>query len=127
MAKKQKKTPSAPVLKRLFQDMGKSKRRFGATLLIVAIAKFSLAMAPSIANRITDTMTVFAEQGHTDWGRLLMLCGLLALFYLIGYGAACFVTRSMVRISQDLVERLRNRCGEKLNRLSIALLDSLPL
>ena len=127
MAKNQKKKPSAPVLKRLFQDMGKSRRQFGLTLLIVAIAKFSLAMAPSIAHRITDAMTVFAEQGHTDWGKLLTLCALLALFYLIGYGADGFITRSMVRISQKLVESLRNRCGEKLNRLPISALDQLPL
>ena len=127
MAKDQKKKASTPVLRRLFQDMGKTKHRFWMTLGIVVIAKFCLAMAPTVATRITDAMTVFAEEGHTDWKQVVMLCGLLAFLYLIGYGADGFINRSMVGISQNLVENLRNRCGEKLNHLSIGYLDSHPL
>jgi len=107
--------------------MGNMKRRFWFALLIVSLAKFSLAMAPEMAKHITNALTEFAAEGKTDWNRLLLLAGLLALFYMIGYGADGFITRAMVSISQSLVMKLRNRCGEKLDRLSIGYLDSHPL
>jgi ABC-type multidrug transport system, ATPase and permease components len=115
------------VLRRLFGDIGELRGRFIRTMILVVFAKLCLAMAPKAANWITDSLIVFADSGQFDWGKLLLLCGLLALFYLIGYGADGFVTRTMVAVSQTIVRRLRNRCGEKLNRMSIGYLDSTPI
>ena len=122
-----KKKAGSPVLKRLYKDMGNLKGRFFAVMILVIFAKLCLAFAPSMANRITDSLTEFVSSGNYDWNKLLILCGLLALFYMIGYGADGFVTKTMVNVSQSIVRRLRNRCGDKLNRLSIGYLDSHPI
>ena len=123
----EKKKAGSPVLKRLYADMGDLKGRFFAVMALVIFAKLCLAFAPSMANRITDSLTEFVSSGKYDWNKLLILCGLLALFYMIGYGADGFVTKTMVNVSQSIVRRLRNRCGDKLNRLSIGYLDSHPI
>ncbi|MBR3538488.1 MAG: ABC transporter ATP-binding protein [Eubacterium sp.] len=122
-----KRKNDSPVLKRLYSEIGELKGRFWRIIILVVIAKICLAIAPEMANRITDSLSGFASGGQLDWGKIMILCGFLAVFYLVGYGADGFVTRAMVSIAETIVRKLRNRCGEKLNRLSIGYLDSNPI
>ncbi|MBR6171830.1 MAG: ABC transporter ATP-binding protein [Eubacterium sp.] len=122
-----KRKNDSPVLKRLYSEIGELKGRFWRIIILVVIAKICLAIAPEMANRITDSLSGFASGGQLDWGKIMILCGFLAVFYLVGYGADGFVTRAMVSIAESIVRKLRNRCGEKLNRLSIGYLDSNPI
>ncbi len=114
-------------MKNLYSEIGDLKGRFWRVIILVVIAKISLAIAPEMANRITNSLTTFASTGQFDWGKILVLCGFLALFYMVGYGADGFVTRAMIAVSETIVKKLRNRCGDKLNRLSIGYLDSNPI
>ena len=125
MAKQTKKRKG--VIRRLFADMGKYRRFFWVSLAIIVIIKICLAAAPRVFSWITDTMQQFVKSGNYDYGLLLSGCGILALLYFIGYGADGIINRTMVYISQNLILILRNRAGQKLNRLTIQYSDSHPL
>ena len=125
MAKQTKKRKG--VIRRLFADMGKYRRFFWVSLAIIVIIKICLAAAPRVVSWITDTMQQFVKSGNYDYGLLLSGCGILALLYFIGYGADGIINRTMVYISQNLILILRNRAGQKLNRLTIQYSDSHPL
>lgn len=127
MAKNKKGTKRKGVVRRLFIDMGKYRRFFWMVLAIVCVIKICLAAAPKVVSWITDTMQQFVQTGNFDYRQLLMECGILALLYLIGYGADGIINRAMVYISQNLALILRNRAGEKLNRLTIHYSDNNPL
>lgn len=115
------------VIRRLFADMGKYRRYFWMVLAIVIVIKLCLAAAPKVVSWITDTMQSFVKSGEFDYGLLLAGCGVLALLYFIGYGADGIINRVMVYISQNLILILRNRAGQKLNRLTLQYSDSHPL
>ena len=122
-----KKSKQKNVISRLFADMGNYKSRFWAVFAVIVIIKLCLASAPKVVSIITDTMQGFVTSGNFDFGRLLLQCSLLAVLYLIGYGADGFINRSLVFISQNLSLNLRNKAGHKLNRLTIQYSDNHPL
>ena len=127
MAKQTKNPKRKGVIRRLFADMGKYRRQFWLALGIIIVIKICLAAAPKVVSWITDTMQQFVKTGDFDYKKLLMGCALLALLYFIGYGADGFINRTMVYISQNLLLILRNRAGQKLNRLTIQYSDNHPL
>lgn len=127
MAKQTKARRRKGVLRRLFADMGKHRRFFWIALVIIVVIKICLAAAPRVVSWITDTMQQFVQTGSYDYGLLLAGCGVLALLYFIGYGADGIINRTMVYISQNLILTLRNKAGQKLNRLTIQYSDSHPL
>ena len=122
-----KKSKQKNVISRLFADMGKYKNRFWAVFALIVVIKLCLAAAPKVVSIITDTMQQFVESGSFDFGKLLIQCSLLAILYLIGYGADGFINRSLVFISQNLSLNLRNKAGHKLNLLTIQYSDNHPL
>lgn len=124
---KKPKRKNKGVISRLFVDMGKYRTRFWLVIGILVIIKLCLAAAPKVVSWITDTIQMFVTTGKFDFGYLLLLCALLAGLYLIGYGADGFINRSLVLISQHLALVLRNRAGQKLNKLTIQYSDSHPL
>ena len=115
------------VISRLFSDMGSCRVRFGIVVATLLVIKLCLAAAPKVVSLITDAMQSFVTTGNYDFGFLLALCAVLAALYLVGYGADGFINRSMVLISQKLTLTLRNRAGQKLNRLTIHYSDNHPL
>lgn len=127
MEKKANKPKRKGVIGRLFKDMGKYRRYFYFVLVVVVVIKLCLAIAPMVVSRITDTMQGFVVSGSFDYGLLLMQCGLLAILYFIGYGGDGIITKTMVYISQNLILILRNKAGQKLNRLTLQYSDSHPL
>ena len=122
-----KKSKQKNVISRLFADMGKYKKLFWAVFAVIVVIKLCLAAAPKVVSIITDTMQEFVTSGNFDFGKLLIQCSLLAVLYLIGYGADGFINRSLVFISQKLSLNLRNKAGHKLNRLTIQYSDNHPL
>lgn len=122
-----KKSKQKNVISRLFADMGKYKNRFWAVFAVIVVIKLCLAAAPKVVSIITDTMQEFVNSGNYDFGKLLIQCSLLAILYLIGYGADGFINRSLVFISQNLSLNLRNKAGHKLNCLTIQYSDNHPL
>ncbi len=125
--KKQAKPNRKGVIPRLFSDMGKYRVHFRIVVAALLVIKLCLAAAPKVVSRITDAMQQFVTTGNYDWGYLLILCAVLAALYLVGYGSDGFINRTLVRISQHLTLTLRNRAGQKLNKLTIQYSDNHPL
>lgn len=114
-------------IQRISKDIGASGRRlFMVSVLILAIAKLCLAVAPRISGNITEALASFAETGSLDQSRLLTSCIILAFLFLVGYGADGFVNRNMVHISQALVFKLRCDVSKKLNRMPLSFMDAHP-
>ena len=114
-----KKSKQKNVISRLFADMEKYKNRFWAVFAVIVVIKLCLAAAPKVVSVITDTMQGFVNSGNYDFGKLLIQCSLLAILYLIGYGADGFINRSLVFISQNLSLNLRNKAGHKIGRAHV--------
>lgn len=127
MSKEKTKRKNKGVIKRLVKDTGKYRKLLIAVIAVVVVIKLCLAAAPKVVSWITDTMQKFVTEGSFDFGYLLKLCALAAFLYLIGYGADGFINRSLVIISENLARDLRNRAGNKLNRLTIHYTDNHPL
>ncbi len=114
-------------IKRIVADIGKSGRKlFVLSLIIIAIAKIALAIAPRISGNITESLASFAQNGSLDTNRLINSCIIVAILFLIGYGADGFINKNMVSISQMLVFKLRDDVSKKLNRMPISFVDTHP-
>lgn len=126
-----KKKQSAPVgstLQRIFRELGSSgKRLLGCSILVISLAKLALAFAPSVSGRITDHLVQSVNTGSFEGAFVIWQCVLLAALYLLGYGADGIVNKTMVRLAESLVRRLRNLAQEKLNRLPLRFLDTHPI
>lgn len=130
MANKEKKQASSKgnAVQRILADIdGSGKRLLGASLIMIAVAKLCLSIAPRLSGNITDGLAASAQTGNYDFEKLLQQCLLLAFLFLIGYGVDGFVNRNMVRVSQTLIKKLRNRAQEKLNRVTLNYMDTHPV
>lgn len=122
-----KKKKSRSILISLFEDMGKRKRTFFFAIIVISLARIALAIAPRVAGTITDRIKLFADIGAFDLRPIVGLCAILALLYIVGYGADGFVNRSLSYVSQEITKKLRVRASEKLDRLSLKYLDGHPI
>lgn len=114
-------------ISRVAEDIGSSGRKlFITSIIILALAKLCLAVAPRISGNITEALASFVENGSLDNHYLISRCLLLVIFFLIGYGADGFINKNMVHISQALVFKLRCDVSKKLNRMPISFMDAHP-
>lgn len=114
-------------LTKIRKDIGREgSRLFAASAVTVAVAKVCLAIAPRISGDITDSLVQFVDGSGMDPYLLIRRCMVLAVLFLIGYGADGFVTRNMVAISQMLTYKLRCDVQKKLNNLPISYMDAHP-
>ena len=111
---------------RIVSDLNsRQKLLFIFALLLLVIAKIMLSMAPKVSGKLTDYLASSFEEGMTiDFGYIVGLCTVLAVFYLIGNGADGVVTKIMVSISQELSLKLRDTAQKKLNRMKFSFLDT---
>ncbi|MBO4374934.1 MAG: ABC transporter ATP-binding protein [Lachnospiraceae bacterium] len=123
-----KNTKKKGVIRRIASDVtGRDRAVFAGLIVIIGIAKLCLSIAPRLSGRITDALAASAETGDFDTGYIASRCVLLAFLFLIGYGVDGVVNRSMVRISQKLAKKLRNRAQQKLNHVTMGFLDTHPV
>ena len=116
------------VIRRIAADVSpKDRKVFFGLVFIIGIAKLCLATAPKISGQITDSLVRSAGSGDFDNGYIVSRCVLLILLFFIGYGVDGVVNRFMVRISQKLSSKLRNKAQYKLNHVKMGFLDSHPM
>ena len=111
-------------LSRMFQDIGKDKSLLGILIVIICIAKACLAVSPSVAGFITDELALSVDMGQFDLKMIGLWCALLAVLYMVGNGVDILTNKYIVRISQGLVLKLRNKTQLKLQKLPIQYLDT---
>ena len=125
MAKKKKKNG---VIRRIVSDVSPRERAvFAGLIVVIAIAKLCLSIAPRISGQITDNLADSAASGNFDTGFIATRCVLLAFLFFIGYGVDGVVNRCMVRISEKLIRKLRNQAQQKLNHVTMGFLDTHPV
>ena len=88
------------VVKRLFSDMGNTRKTFYIVIFVIAISKLFLAIAPRLGGKITDMIVSFAKANEFDMPLLIKMCLVLAFMYLIGNGAEIIIRTQMMKISQ---------------------------
>ena len=111
----------------IMSDAGaKGRRILLMSAAVMTVTKLMLAYAPLLAGKITDELAASMGSGAIDTRHIWVQCALLALLFLLGYGADGFINRGMVRISQSLICGLRNRALQKLSRLPLSYIDSHP-
>ena len=120
-----KKYSYSVVIKRLFADMGKNRFRFIAAFIIIALSKCCLTAAPVITQRMVDFLQESVGNGFASGlGFIYKNSILLAVLYFVGCGADGLVNRQIIRISQGLSKRYRNRIEKKLNSVPINYMDT---
>lgn len=113
------------IIKRLFSDMGKNRFRFIAAFIIIAIAKCCLTAAPVITQRMVDFLQDSFGNGFASGLSFIYKNSvILAVLYFIGCGSDGFVNKQIIRISQGLSKRYRNRIEKKLNSVPINYMDT---
>lgn len=121
-----KKSNESP-LGRMLEIIKDKKSLLVFTIVITAIGKTGLAMAPMCAGRITDELNGYVKTGTLDYRYIICLSVITAILYFFGNGVDGFVQKNMVLISQTLSQRLRDMVGDKLLHLPIGYLDSHPM
>ncbi|MBE5844500.1 MAG: ABC transporter ATP-binding protein [Butyrivibrio sp.] len=114
------------VLKGILANISDMKKLLTFTIVVTAIGKVGLAVAPKVAGRITDELTLYLSTGILNFNKILMLACITGILYFVGNGIDGFVQKNMVRISQTLSKRLRDKTAKKFNRLSFGFLDTHP-
>ena len=123
---KHKKLSVASLWKEVLAVIPDQKKAILITVVLTALSKIALAVAPKTAGRLTDLLTVYEKSGGVDWPRVGLLAGVTALLFLVGNMVNGRVQKSMVLISQTLARRLRDQVARKLNRLPIGYIDAHP-
>ncbi len=120
-----KKYSYSVIIKRLFSDMGKNRFRFIAAFVIIAISKCCLTAAPVITQRMVDFLQDSFGNGFVSGLSFIYKNSvILAVLYFIGCGSDGFVNKQIIRISQGLSKRYRNRIEKKLNSVPINYMDT---
>lgn len=86
----------------LIKDLAAYSKSLFVLGLIVMSSKLILSYAPKVTGDITDYLTSVYSSGEIDYTYLLIMCGMAALFYFIGYGANGIITRRSVVIFQNM-------------------------
>lgn len=110
----------------LIKDLAAYSKSLFVLGLIVMSSKLILSYAPKVTGDITDYLTSVYSSGEIDYTYLLIMCGMAALFYFIGYGANGIITRRSVVIFQKYARRMRGEVQDKLNKLPLKYFDTHP-
>lgn len=126
MAGEKKRKAKSPVLKRVLTDIEQNRTLLLFSVLIIIVSKICISYAPKLAGNITDFLARSVETGNFEAGFMVQQCVILLILYLVGNGADGMINRNMVKISQNLILKLRNKAQKKLNRLTFQYLDTHP-
>lgn len=125
MAKTNKrKTSMVSLMKRALGDLGKAKKYFYISMVIILVSTVALAIAPTFTGHITEALKDAATSGTFDMNFIIYQCIILTVLYFLGYFTQGYINKFMVEVSQSLVLELRNRAQDKLNRVSVSYLDT---
>lgn len=126
MAGDKEKKAGSSVIKRVLHDIEQNKSLLLFSVIIIIVSKICISYAPKLAGNITDFLAKSVQTGNFEVSFMVRQCVLLLILYLVGNGADGMINRNMVRISQNLILKLRNLAQKKLNKLTFQYLDTHP-
>ena len=123
-AEKKKPKDMKGAIKRLFSYVGEDKAKvFLAIVCVLVSAGANLAgtyMLKPIINGLGETGVSAADRIRA----LLLGLAVMAAIYLIGVAATFIQSRTMIRVSQNTLKRIRDDLFEKLQKLSVRYFDT---
>lgn len=81
-------------------------------------------LTPKIMGNITTELYAGVTTGIFNWINIVILLGVLIMFYVIGQLFGFFQSYGMTKISARVMEQLRNEIAEKMNRLKLSYYDT---
>lgn len=108
--------------RRVLGELGADRRKVVAAAILITISRLCLAFAPVVSGSVIDRISA----GNALDRSFTLLCVLLGILVLIGYGMDAVVGTIMLRVAGSCVRRLREEAQRKMNRLPLRYLDMHP-
>ncbi|HSK68337.1 MAG TPA: ABC transporter ATP-binding protein [Candidatus Limnocylindria bacterium] len=113
--------PRRQILRRLWQYMGRSRARLVLAVLLTLLSASLGLVGPRLSGLAIDATGV--GRGQADIPLVLRLCALMALFYALSSGLSYVLSRVTLRMTRDIVHRMRRDVFDKLVSLPVHFFD----
>ncbi|MDI9603970.1 MAG: ABC transporter ATP-binding protein [Bacteroidota bacterium] len=115
---------SKGTLLRLLKNVGPFKWFFITAIILTLLASSAQIFIPRLIGDIINIITsVFQQNVGLDWIAFRKVAIILALLFIIQFGANYFSSVLLVRMTQKLIRSIRDQMQVKLNRLTLKYFD----
>jgi ATP-binding cassette subfamily B protein len=115
---------SKGTLLRLLKNVGPFKWFFITAIILTLLASSAQIFIPRLIGDIINIITsVFQQNVGLDWIAFRKVAIILALLFIIQFGANYFSSVLLVRMTQKLIRSIRDQMQAKLNRLTLKYFD----
>ncbi len=115
---------SKGTLLRLLKNVGPFKWFFITAIILTLLASSAQIFIPRLIGDIINIITsVFQQDVGLDWIAFRKVAIILALLFIIQFGANYFSSVLLVRMTQKLIRSIRDQMQVKLNRLTLKYFD----
>ena len=111
-------------IKRLFSYVGEDKYKVMLAVVCVIISTAANLAGTYMLRPIIDNLSDDAVSTAAKIQDLLLGLGLMAVIYLVGVAASFIQSRTMIRVSQNTLKRIRDDLFGKLQKLSVRYYDT---
>ena len=106
------------VLQRLRKYLYFYKKRFFVAVFLTIVANVFSLIGPFLTGK-----AIAAMEGTVDFEKVFLFTGLMVVFYILSSVLNYILSRSMIRIAQSVVFKLRQDVFNKLNNIDISYFD----
>ena len=115
---------SKGTLLRLLKNVGPFKWFFITAIILTLLASGAQIFIPRLIGDIINIITsVFQQDVGLDWIAFRNVAIILAILFIVQFGANYFSSVLLVRMTQKLIRSIRDQMQMKLNRLTLNYFD----
>ena len=109
-------------IKRLLGYLLRCKWMTAAALILMLASNLLALLGPKISGSAIDAIA----PGNTDFDKVFLYCGLMALFYVLSAALSYLLSVLMIKLSQKIVRSMRREVMQRLLTLPVGYFDSHP-
>ncbi len=113
--------PRMQILKRLWRYLGRNRLLLLMAMGLVLLTNALQLAGPKLSGLAIDAIGVGA--GEADIPRVLFFCGLMAVLYALAAGTGYLLSRVTLRLTRNIVYRMRKDVFDKLTALPVSYFD----
>ena len=113
--------PRRQILRRLWQYLGRNRKWMLLAMLLTLLSSSVALVGPKLSGLAIDAIGLGA--GQADFARVFLYTGLMAGCYLLAAGLSYLLSRVTLRLTRNIIYRMRKDVFEALSALPVNFFD----